>query len=162
MPMNYYGGSVEATNILTAHILPEITTDYLLTYLIYCFGWIALLGIIVLFAAFIIRAAMLCQKQKSVLGFLTSTAIVATFSGQFVVYVASNLGFILFCPLSLPLISYGKLALVTNIFLIGLLLSVFRTGALVRDKAEMATARSNHFIQYDKGRIIIDLKNNTD
>lgn len=161
MPMNYYGVSVEATNILAAHILPEITTDYLLTYLIYRFGWIALLGVIALFAAFIIRAAMLCQKQKSVLGFLTSTAIVATFSVQFIVYVASNLGFMLLSPLSLPLISYGKLALVTNMFLIGLLLSVFRTGALVRDKTETAAVRFNHFIQYDNGRIIIDLKSNS-
>lgn len=157
--LNYYGGPVDASNILAARILPAINTDYLLTYLTYRFGWIALLGIIALFAAFIIRAARLCQKQKSVLGFLTSTAIVATFSVQFIVYIASNLGFMLFSPLSLPLISYGKMALVTNMFLIGLLLSVFRTGSLVRDKTETVAVRFNPFIQYDNGRIIIDLKN---
>ncbi len=162
MPMNYYGISVEASNILAVRILPAINTDFLLTYLIYRFGWIALLGIIALFAAFIIRAARLCQKQKSVLGFLTSTAIVATFSVQFIVYIASNLGFMLFAPLSLPLISYGKMALVTNMFLIGLLLSVFRTGALVRDKTETVAVRFNPFIQYDNGRIIIELKSNSD
>ncbi len=164
-PMNYYdyGISVDASNILTAHMLPAINTDYLLTFLTYKFGWIALLGIITLFAAFIIRATMLCQKQKSVLGYLTSIAIVSTFSVQFIVYIASNLGFILFSPLSLPLISYGKMALVTNMFLIGLLLSVFRTGALASNKAETAAMRLNPFIQYDNGRIIIDLirpKNN--
>lgn len=162
VPMNYYGGSVDASNILSARILPAINTDYLLTYLIYGFGWIALLGIIALFAAFIIRAAVLGQKQKSVLGSLTSTAIVATISMQFIVYIASNLGFMLFSPLSLPLISYGKLALVTNMFLIGLLLSVFRTGAMVRDKTETVAVRFNHLIQYDNGRIIIDLKGNSD
>ena len=157
MPMNYSGVSVEASNILTARILPEINTDFLLTYLTYRFGWIALWGIIALFAAFIIRAIVLCKKQKSVLGFLTSTAIVSTFSVQLIVYIASNLGFLLFAPLSLPLISYGKIALVANMLLIGLLLSVFRTGALVRDKAETVAVRHNQFIQYDNGRIIIDL-----
>jgi cell division protein FtsW (lipid II flippase) len=72
MPINGYGVSD------ASRILPGINTDYLLTYLIYRFGWIALLGIIALFAAFIIRAIILCKKQKSVLGFLTSTAIVGS------------------------------------------------------------------------------------
>jgi len=157
MPMHYSGVSVEASNLLAAHVLPAINTDYLLTYLTYRFGWIVPLGIIALFAAFVIRAIVLCKKQKSVLGFLTSTAIVSTFSVQLIIYIASNLGFLLFAPLSLPLISYGKIALVANMLLIGLLLSVFRTGALARDKAETAAAKSNHFIQYDNGRIIIDL-----
>ncbi len=161
MPMNDYRVPVEASNILAARILPTINTDYLLTYLIYQFEWIALLAIVALFAVFIIRVAMLCKKQKSVVGFLTSTAIISTFSVQFIVYIASNLGFMLFFPLSLPLISYGKMALVTNMFLIGLLLSVFRTGTLVRDRDESVAVKLNHFIQYDNGRIIIDLKTNS-
>jgi cell division protein FtsW (lipid II flippase) len=155
MPINGYGVSD------ASRILPGINTDYLLTYLIYRFGWIALLGIIALFAAFIIRAIILCKKQKSVLGFLTSTAIVSTFTVQFIVYIASNLGLLLLSPLSLPLISYGEMPLIINMFLIGLLLSVFRTGTLVRDKAETVVVRLNRFIQYDNGRIIIDLKSNS-
>jgi len=156
-PMTDYGVAVDASNILAARILPAINTDFLLTYLIYRFGWLALLGIIALFSAFIIRAAILCKKQNSVLGFLTSTAIVSTFAVQLILYIASNLGFMLLFPLSLPLISYGKMAMVTNMFLIGLLLSVFRTGTLLRDQAESVAVRHNQFIQYDKGRIIIDL-----
>lgn len=151
-PIEGYG----ASNV--SQILPEINTDFLLTYLIYRFGWIVLLGIIVLFSAFIIRAIILCKKQKSVLGFLTSTAIVSTFAVQCIVYIASNLGFLLFSPLSLPLISYGGKFLITNMLLIGFLLSVFRTGALVKDKACSASANSKHFIQYNNGQIIINLK----
>ena len=45
--------------------------------------------------------------------------------------------------------------------LIGFLLSVFRTGDLVRDRAEVAVAKSCRFIQYDNGQIIIDLKTNS-
>lgn len=157
MPLNDYGVSVNASNLLAARILPEINTDYLLTYLTYEFGWITFLLIMALFTAFIIRAVMLCIKQKSVLGFLTFTAIISTFGVQLIVYIVSNLGILLFSPLSLPLVSYGKMALVTNAFLIGLLLSVFRTGDLVRDKAETVAGRHEPFIRYDNGRIIIDL-----
>lgn len=157
MPINDYGVSVGASNILAARILPDCNTDFLLTYLTYQFGWITLLAIIALFAVFIIRSIRLCSKQKSVLGVLTCTAIISTFSVQLIVYIVSNLGILLLSPLSLPFISYGKIALVTNSFLIGLLLSVFRTGDLVSDNAETVTGRHNPFIHYDNGRIIIDL-----
>lgn len=139
-------------------LLPDVNTDFLVTYLIYRFGWIVLIGTIVLFLAFIIRALILCKQQKSVLGFLVSLAIISTFALQCVIYIASNSGFFFFSPLSLPLISYGGQALVINMCLIGLLLSVFRTGDLVRDKAGAAVGRSSRFIQYNKGQIIINLK----
>lgn len=142
-------------------ILPDVNTDFLLTYLIYRFGWIVLIGTIGIFSAFIIRALILCKKQKSVLGFLVSLAIISTFALQCVIYIASNLGFFLLSPLSLPLISYGGQALVINMCLIGFLLSVFRTGDLVRDQAGVAVvAKSSHFIQYVNGQIIINLKTN--
>jgi len=142
-------------------LLPEVNTDFLLTYLIYKFGWIVLIGTIVIFSAFIIRAIILCKKQKSVLGFLVSLAIISTFALQFIIYIASNLGFLFFFPLSLPLISYGGQALVINMCLIGFLLSVFRTGDLVRDQAGAAVmAKSSRFIQFDNGQLIINLKTN--
>ncbi|EHQ90604.1 FtsW/RodA/SpoVE family cell cycle protein [Desulfosporosinus youngiae] len=137
-------------------ILPGANTDFLLTCLIYRFGWIVLIGIIAIFSVFIMRAIILCKKQKSVLGFLVSLAIISTFALQFLVYIAANLGFWRLDPMPLPLISYGGRALVINMFLIGFLLSVFRTGDLVRDKARVSAAK---FIQFNKGQIIIDLKN---
>ena len=139
-------------------LLPAANTDFLLTYLIYRFGWIVLIGIIAIFSAFTMRVILLCKKQKSVLGFLVSLAIISTYAVQCIVYVASNLGFLLLSPLSLPIISYGGRALVTNMCLIGFLLSVFRTGDLVKDKAGVGVANSSHFIQYDNGQIIINLK----
>ncbi|MDD3299120.1 MAG: FtsW/RodA/SpoVE family cell cycle protein, partial [Firmicutes bacterium] len=144
-----------------SQVLPGANTDFLLTHLIYGFGWIALVGIIAMFAFFIIRTAVLCRKQKSVLGYLLSLSIILTFAVQCAVYIASNLGFLVLSPLSLPLISYGGRALVINMGLIGLLLSVFRTGDYVKDKALAATVRHGRFIRYDSGRIIINLKPGT-
>jgi len=48
-------------------------------------------------------------------------------------YIANNLGFVIFGFPVLPLLSYGNAALLTDSFLIGLMLSVFRNGDVVRD-----------------------------
>jgi cell division protein FtsW (lipid II flippase) len=141
-----------------SQVLPGANTDFLMTYLVYTLGWVAIVGIIAVFALFIIRTAMLCSRQKSVLGYLLSLSIILTFAVQCVVYIASNLGFLLFSPLSMPLLSYGGRAMVINMGLIGLLLSVFRTGDYVKDKAIASANNSGWFIQYDNGRIIIDFK----
>ncbi|MDO0823863.1 FtsW/RodA/SpoVE family cell cycle protein [Desulfosporosinus nitroreducens] len=144
----------------TLQLLPDVNTDFLLTYLIYRFGWIVLIGIIMILSAFIIRALILCKKQKSVLGFLVSLAIISGFALQCIIYIAANSGLFFFSPLSLPLISYGGQALVINMCLIGLLLSVFRTGDLVGDQAGLAATKSSRFIQFNHGQIIINLKLN--
>ncbi|HEX3037625.1 MAG TPA: permease prefix domain 1-containing protein [Oscillospiraceae bacterium] len=123
------------------NFIPKFDNDYLLTYFIYRFGWIVLLGIIALFIVFIIRSILLCKNQKSVLGFLTSLAIIATFAMQCILYIVSNLGFLLFDPLSLPLIFGNGMFLAVNMLLVGLLLSVSRTGAFARD----TVGRENHY-----------------
>jgi cell division protein FtsW (lipid II flippase) len=141
-----------------SHVLPGANTDFLMTHLVYVFGWIALAGIFAVLTLFIIRTAMLCRRQKSVLGYLLSLSIILTFAAQCIVYVASNLGFLLLSPVSLPLISYGGRVLVINAGLIGLLLSVFRTGDYVRDKALADRQKPGRFLRYDDGQIIINLK----
>ncbi|MDD4347373.1 MAG: hypothetical protein PHZ11_10970, partial [Desulfitobacteriaceae bacterium] len=77
---------------------------------------------------------------------------------QFLTFVTSNLGFMLFGPVSLPLISYGGRGLLINMCLIGFLLSIFRTGSLVSDNTEVAGIKSSRLIQYENGKIIIKLK----
>ncbi|WP_019849600.1 FtsW/RodA/SpoVE family cell cycle protein [Desulfitobacterium sp. PCE1] len=141
-----------------AKILPGINTDFLLTYLTYEFGWILLIGILLVFVAFIVRSVIISKRQKSVLSQLVSLAIILTFAIQFLTFVASNLGFLLFGPVSLPLISYGGRALLINMCLIGFLLSIFRTGGLVRDNIGVAGIKSSPLIQYEDGKIIINLK----
>ncbi len=112
---------------------PEIHTDYLFTFLIYRFGWVSAVLITALFTAFLLRGILLCSRQKSCLGFLVSLAVILTLAVQCISYILSNLGFPFFKPLFFPFLSYGGKALIINLFLTGLLLSVFRTGEFVRD-----------------------------
>lgn len=113
---------------------PCMDTDFLLTYLIYRFGLISLVIILLLFTAFIICGFRLCFKQKSMLGILVSVSVMLTFSFQVILYILSNLGFrIISTGYSLPLVSYGCTSTVINMALIGIMLSVFKSGSIVRD-----------------------------
>lgn len=111
-----------------------IETDFLLAYLIYNFGWITFIIIMGVLLFFIIKGYMLCFRQKSYLGLFVSLSIMLTFTLQVIGYVIFNLGYPIFGPLSLPLISYGKIASIINLFLIGIMLSVFRTGEIIKDR----------------------------
>jgi len=137
-------------------VLPGINSDLLITYVIHRFGWLAFIIVAVLLTAFVIRAIMLCLKQKSVLAQLVSTAVTLTFVIQVILYLAVNLGFQLFAPLSLPFVSQGSSYLLVNMCLAGILLSVFKTGHFIRDKKTGKKAATSSFIKFEDGRLIID------
>jgi len=103
---------------------------------------------------FIIKGFILCFKQKSRLGLFVSISIMLTFTMQVIGYVIANLGFQFTAPISLPLISYGKIATIINLSLIGIMLSVFRTGDIVKDK-NANIIRNDSFITWNDGKLII-------
>lgn len=117
-----------------ANFLPYAHSEYVLAFFIHHTGWISLIIIAALFSALFAAACVLVYRQKNRLGQMVSAAVLLVLMAEFVIYVVVNLGFTMFASISLPLISYGNAALVTNAFLIGLMLSVFRTGDLVCDK----------------------------
>lgn len=142
--------------------LPCIRTDYSLVYLIHQYGFVVLLGIVILIGLFSVIGIRKALKQKSVLGSLIALTVMVTFLLQSVIYILCNLGFGLVSSLSLPFLSFGSTALFLNAALTGFMLSVFRTGEIVRDaspSASQAGSKSSHTIlSYEDGRIIINLK----
>ena len=102
-------------------------TDLLLTHLIVSLGWVSFVILMAILLFFIIKGFALCLRQRSRLGLLVSLAVMSTFAAQVALYVVYNLGFQLFAPISLPLLSYGNTATIVNMGLIGVMLSVFRT-----------------------------------
>lgn len=132
-------------------------TDYMVIYLISKYGWIAFIIYITIFTGFLIYAFRLSIKQKSVLAKLISQSILITYTVQIIRYTATNLGFPSFIkPGNLLFISYGNTAFVVNMILMGLLLSVFRTGEFTRDDKKLST--KNKFIQLSDDKIIINLR----
>lgn len=135
--------------------IPSIDADYLLTYLIFNVGWIAFYVIVAILVIFIIKGFMLCLKEKSVLSLLVSLGVMMTFTFEALGYIVSNLGFQLLQPIALPLISYGNVATIINLALIGLMLSVFRNGEVVTDR-KVRMNSNGQFISFSNGRLTID------
>ncbi|SHO43161.1 FtsW/RodA/SpoVE family cell cycle protein [Anaerocolumna xylanovorans] len=131
-------------------------TDFALTALTHHYGWIAFLGVVMIFTVFSILGFHYVSKQRSVLGLMVSLSILLTFVMQAAIYIIDNLGYGLLSALSLPLVSYGKAALLINSGLIGFMLSVFRTGDIVKDGYK-PYKKPGSFIVYEDGKLIIDL-----
>lgn len=135
-------------------------TELLLTYLIHRVGWIALIVILAVFTAFFALAVHKCIKQKNMLGRMVSLAVILTLAMQAVIYVVYDLGICFITGISLPLVSYGNTALVVNMTLIGIMLSVFRTGSLVRDGEPHARGGRTwrDHIRWNDGELTISFK----
>ena len=156
---NFMGASDYITNIYGVHtedVLPVINTELLLTYLVDRLGWISFIGIMLVLTIFIIRCFQAILKQNNILGGIVSMSIMVNFIMQIISYVIYNLGFQMFEPLALPLISFGRTSYIINMFLIGIMLSVFRNSSLYSSR-ELANNHSKKIFSYVDGKIIIDL-----
>lgn len=140
----------------TDNLLPNLNTDFLLTHLIDRLGWISFIFLMMVLLIFIVRALKLVHNQENVLGSLISVSVIATFIMQVIIYVLNNLGFPLIAPLTLPLISYGRTGTIINLFLIGIMLSVFRNSTIYSSKETNSITNKKTFNFVD-GKIIIDL-----
>lgn len=138
-------------------MLPSIDTDYLLTYLIERVGWISFIVIIGLILMFIIRSLRISLSQKGVLGGLVSISVISTFTMQVIFYVIHNLGFQLFDPFILPLLSYSRIGIIINMSLIGIMLSAYKSGVLYKNEDRLIQGSPRKLFQFQDGRIIIDL-----
>ena len=147
---NKYVSSIET-------LLPSVDTDYILTYLIEKVGWVSFIVIIAVIAAFIIRSLRVSSKQKGVLSGLISFSVIITFTMQVIFYVVHNLGFQLFDPFILPLLSYSRIGTIINMFLIGLMLSAYKSSALYKNEDRLMQESKTKLFQFEEGRIIIYL-----
>ena len=126
------------------HYRSVFYTDLLLTSLIVRWGWISFAAIIGFLLIFVAKGFSLCLKQKSSLGMLVSLAVMLTFTMQVVYYVIYNFGFQFAPPLSLPLISNSGSGTMVNMWLLGVMLSVFRTGHITREEGSIPANKNIH------------------
>ena len=135
-----------------------LRSDYLLTYLTYHYGWAVSGGLVLLLAVFLGLGFRKCLKQKSIFGQMVSLTILCTFTAEILLYILANLGIWLIAPIALPFLSYGATALLINMALAGVLLSVFRTGEVYRDTAPHPIFSDSKFIQWADGKLTITFK----
>lgn len=154
-------GEGAALSETQAYLLTDasmLRSDYLLAYLTYHYGWVASGIVVLLLAVFLGLGFRKALKQKSIFGQMVSLTILCTFTAEILLYIPANLGIWLIAPIALPFLSYGATALLINMALAGVLLSVFRTGEVYRDTAPHPIFSDSKFIQWADGKLTISFK----
>lgn len=103
-PGQFGGRSVQHRKSQT---LPEISTDYLLSYVVLHFGWVPAVLLIALLAAFLIYLFRLSVRQTNALAFWyrwPAASLLTSF--EILLYLTVNLGIFY---MALPFFSYGEL-----------------------------------------------------
>lgn len=107
-------------------IIPGADSEYILTYIIYTFGWIVGIILMALVLAFIIRIGFIGMNTKDRYGKLIVSGFCSLFATQFLLNILMNLNLAPLFSISLPFVSYGGTALIINMFVIGLIANVYK------------------------------------
>lgn len=143
-------------------------TEYFVNYALHYFGWIVFILFLAIYTFFIAKGFILAHKEKSQLGSMTAYAILLTISVIAVWNIICTSGyFITINPLELPFFSSASTVNTLYCVLMGILLSVFRTGKYTSDEAIEYTQilhKNNGLFEFEKNKeeftIIIHLKRN--
>ena len=128
-------GSGDTSELMESFLRPGelCSVDHLLSVAVHEYGYILLvmLGAVLCGAGVLLVRGI--RRQSCNLGSLTALCIGLCFGLRTVFYLLCNLGFTLIYFEGIPLFSYcGKLTVI-DMFMLGLLLSVFRTESISRD-----------------------------
>lgn len=106
--------------------IPEIHTDFIFTYIVYTFGWIAGIILIVLAITFLLRMSWVAMVVKDNYGKLLVSGFVTIFSVGFLWNILMNLGLAPISGVGLPFISFGGSQFVGNMAAIGIISNVYK------------------------------------
>ncbi len=139
--------------------LPMILAqDFFTSYVLYYGGWISFALIFMLYFIFIGRGFVLTYRQKSQLGSMTAFAVLILFSLLTLWNVAVNSGFFIeFNPLEIPFFCYSGKASLIFFMLLGILLSVFRTGNYAKNEI-IPEDQKNKFFRWKNGTLTIEIQ----
>lgn len=107
-------------------LFPGLTDNYVFTYIVTAFGWIAGACLILIIALIITRMFIVTRNIRYTYGKYVAISIVAIFSLQVILNIFMNIGLFPSLDISFPLISYGGINFIINMALFGLLLGIYR------------------------------------
>lgn len=113
--------------------LPSVSTNYLLTAALSWWGWFAIILILLAYVVLLAACYFACRKVRSTFGQMVVVAITSTWMIQILLYAMTNFTAMQIGTYPLLFVQ-GNVAIVCNLFLLGLLLSVYKTGAVVKDE----------------------------
>lgn len=106
--------------------IPEQWTDFIYSVIGEEFGFIGSIFVLIVFLVFFMRLLELSSLAGDKFGKLTIMGILTFFFVHFTINIGMNLGITPVIGLPLPFISYGGSSLITNMFLVGVVLNIYR------------------------------------
>ena len=114
--------------------LPEAHTDFAFAVFSQETGFFMVLSVLIMYSLLAYYSLMIAKSAKDYYGHLLAAGITMLIAGQAVFNIMMVVGIMPVVGIPLPFISYGGSSLMTNMFLIGLLLSIGRVGEFDRLK----------------------------
>lgn len=111
-------------------LVPMLHTELTLSYIIYSFGWVAAIILLCIIGGLLVRMAGVSLRVQNRYGKLLLISITSIFTFRFLWNILMNLGLFPIAAIGLPFISYGRVDLITNMLLIGFVLSIYRRRSL--------------------------------
>ena len=139
-------------------IMPDLTEDFALLNIIGNYGWAY--GVMVMLVAFTLIFSMfvMSHRVKYSFGRSLSLGCCMLLSIQFLCSILMNLGCFPIIRVSLPFISYGGSSYLVNVFLIGVVLSVWRRNKILSSDAQEQsnTSEQRKRITFENRKLVID------
>ncbi len=104
--------------------LPEVMTDSIFAVLSEELGLIWAIGVIVLFAFFLIKGIQIAKNAPDTFGRMTAFGITAWITLQATINIGAIVGLLPLTGIPLPFFSYGSSALIANLAAVGILLNI--------------------------------------
>lgn len=111
---------------IAQNILPEANAYFIFVYIIYSFGWIVGISLLILILAFICRITFIGIKTKDRYGKLIVMGFSIIMGMQFLLSILINLSLAPYISVYMPFISFGGSNLVTNILVISIIISIYK------------------------------------
>lgn len=115
------GFGVEKSGYLSA-----IESDFILSYIVYSFGWIVGTVIIASFIFFIIRLLRIFKSIRDRYGSMLVIGITIVLSLKSIWSILMVLGMLPTMDIALPFISYGGMNMITSMLLMGIIVGIYR------------------------------------
>jgi len=111
--------------------IPVVESDFVLTYIIYTFGWITAVILIIFILAFIIRIFNAAKVVMDVYGSCIIQGFMCIFAMKFIWNILMVFGLAPIISVTLPFISYGGSSLLMQMAAIGLIMSIYRCKSII-------------------------------
>lgn len=114
-------------SIQKIYFLPEAHTDFVFAIIAEELGFLAVLGLIALFIAFLARALLIAranERNGDRFAALCGYGLTFLFTGQIVINIAVNVGLLPTKGLTLPFLSYGGSSLIVCLVMVAMLLRI--------------------------------------